>query len=93
MDELNIEEFKLLVSHYNKRATDAELKNAELQLLLSRLRNVIKSYDLEKEVLESEKEALGSEIVRLSERVKELSEIVKESSVKKTTSKVVKVKE
>ena len=79
MDELNIEELKLLVSHYNKRATDAELKNAELQLLLSRLRNTIRSHELEIEVLKPEN-------VRLSERVKELS-------VKKSTAKAVKVEE
>lgn len=79
MDELNIEEFKLLVSHYNKRATDAELKNAELQLILSRLRNVIKAND--------------SEIINLGSTIQRLSDKIELLSAKKPTAKPTKVKE
>ena len=86
MDELNIEEFKLLVSHYNKRATDAELKNAEFQLVLSRLKNVIKIHESKIEMLDSKIKTLESENHTLSEKVKELS-------VKKSTAKAVKVEE
>ena len=86
MDELNIEEFKLLVSHYNKRATDAELKNAEFQLVLSRLKNVIKIHESKIEMFESKIGTLESENFILSEKVKELS-------VKNSTAKVAKAKE
>jgi hypothetical protein len=86
MDELNIEEFKLLVSHYNKRATDAELKNAELQLILGRLKNVINIHESQIKIFESKIGTLESENFNLSE-------IVKELSVKKSTAKAVKAKE
>jgi predicted RNase H-like nuclease (RuvC/YqgF family) len=41
MDELNlnIEELKQLVLFYNKRASDSELKNAEFQLFINRLKS------------------------------------------------------
>jgi cytochrome c peroxidase len=38
MDELTIEELKQLVVFYNKRTSDSELKNAEFQLLINRLK-------------------------------------------------------
>ncbi len=79
MDELTIEDFKMLILHYSKRANDSELKNAELQLILSRLRNIIK--DNQSEIIK-----LNSEIQRQSDKLKSLS-------AKKSTTKTTKVKE
>jgi hypothetical protein len=63
MDELNIEDFKQLVEFYVKRATDAELKNVELQLLMNRLK-------IEKATFGSMIRSLEIEVERLSQEPK-----------------------
>jgi hypothetical protein len=62
MDELNVEELNLLVSHYNKRATEAEFKNAELQLLLNRSKSTIKAHQSKIDALLSENKDLYDKI-------------------------------
>ena len=59
MDELTIEELKQLVIFYNKRAADAESKNAEFQLITNRIKN-------EKTFLESKIKNLELEVEKLS---------------------------
>jgi cytochrome c peroxidase len=62
MDELNIEELKQLVVFYNKRTSDSELKNAEFQLIINRLK-------IENTSLESKIKNLELAINKLSEKV------------------------
>jgi hypothetical protein len=60
MDELNVEELKQLVLFYNKRANDSELKNVELQLIVSRLKTQNLSFKSTFEHLNSQIEKLSS---------------------------------
>jgi hypothetical protein len=63
MDELNIEDLKQLVIFYNKRTNDAELKNAEFQLITNRLK-------IENASLESKIKNLESEIIQKTTKEK-----------------------
>jgi hypothetical protein len=76
MDELNIEELKQLVVFYNKRTGDSELKNAEFQLIINRLK-------IENTSLESKIKSLELAINKLSEKAEPL--IVK--NAKKATTR------
>lgn len=79
MDELNIEELKQLVIFYNKRAADAESKNAEFQLITNRLK-------IEKNNLESKLKSAEDKVEALSKPV-EAKEIKKPLARKTTKTK------
>lgn len=90
MEELYVEELKMLALHYNKKANDAELKNAELQLLLNRLRTTIQS-NTESE--QSKVNLLETEILKLESEISKLYEKISLMSIQKPTKKVTKTKE
>jgi hypothetical protein len=79
MDELTIEDLRQLVIFYNKRANEAELKNAEFQLFTNRLK--------------IEKTSLESKIKNLELEVEKLYKRPDPDAVQKSTEKVSKVKE
>lgn len=62
MDELTIEELKQLVVFYIKRVSESELKTAELQLFMNRLKS-------QNSTLKSTIEHLNSQIEILSNKV------------------------
>lgn len=62
MDELNIEELKQLLVFYHKRTSDSELKNAEFQLFINRLKS-------QNSTLKSTIENLNLQIEILSKKI------------------------
>jgi|688.fasta_scaffold19093_8 hypothetical protein len=66
MDELDNEDLKKLVLFYSNRTNEAELKNAQFQLITNKLK-------IEKASLESKNKKLESEITELSEKIDKMT--------------------
>ena len=79
MDELTIEDVRQLAEFYVKKASDFELKNVELQLLVNRIK--------------IEKATFGARIRSLEIEVEKLSEELNATDIDKNIKKTTKVKE
>jgi predicted RNase H-like nuclease (RuvC/YqgF family) len=76
MDELDNEDLKKLVIFYSNRASEAELKNAQFQLITNKLK-------IQNASLNSQNKKLQSEIEKLSEKL----ESITVKKVKKTLTR------
>lgn len=66
MDELDNEDLKKLVIFYSNRASEAELKNAQFQLITNKLK-------IEKASIDSQNKKLESEIKELSNKIEAMT--------------------
>jgi hypothetical protein len=76
MDELDVEDLKKLVTFYNNRTSESELKNAQFQLITNKLK-------IQNASLNSQNKKLQSEIEKLSEKL----ESITVKKVKKTLTR------
>jgi hypothetical protein len=62
MDELDTEDLQKLVMFYNQRTNEAELKNAQFQLITNKLKIQNASLDFQNKKLESENKTLSEKL-------------------------------